>query len=109
MRNKIKQLLTLALFASTCQMASAYDFEVDGIYYEITSETDHTVSTTYKTKEGNTEYVDVTIPETVQYNGAEYFVTSVGEGSFFKCSNLRSVTLPNSVTSIGIYAFKDCM
>jgi hypothetical protein len=35
-------------------------------------------------------------------------VTSIGNYAFFKCSNLTSVTIPDSVTSIGDYAFDYC-
>ena len=35
-------------------------------------------------------------------------VTSIGKGAFFGCSSLSSITIPNSVTSIGEYAFYDC-
>ena len=35
-------------------------------------------------------------------------VTSIGEEAFFYCSGLTSVTIPNSVTSIGSYAFRYC-
>ena len=35
-------------------------------------------------------------------------VTSIGEGAFFYCPNLTSVTIPDSVTSIGAYAFYNC-
>uniref|UniRef100_UPI0040478C8A leucine-rich repeat domain-containing protein n=1 Tax=Limnohabitans sp. TaxID=1907725 RepID=UPI0040478C8A len=35
-------------------------------------------------------------------------VTSIGDYAFYNCSNLTSITIPDSVTSIGIYAFSDC-
>ena len=35
-------------------------------------------------------------------------VTSIGWGAFYNCESLTSITIPNSVTSIGDYAFIDC-
>ena len=35
-------------------------------------------------------------------------VTTIGDFAFYKCSGLISVNIPNSVTSIGNYAFDDC-
>ena len=35
-------------------------------------------------------------------------VTSIGNYAFYDCSGLTSVTIPNSVTSIGSYAFSGC-
>ncbi|WP_040534254.1 leucine-rich repeat domain-containing protein [Legionella drancourtii] len=35
-------------------------------------------------------------------------VTSIGDGAFFGCTGLQSITLPNSVTSISPWAFVSC-
>ena len=35
-------------------------------------------------------------------------VTSIGDYAFSKCANLSNVTIPSSVTSIGDYAFSEC-
>ena len=35
-------------------------------------------------------------------------MTSIGRGAFLYCSGLTSVTIPNSVTTIGNFAFSGC-
>ena len=35
-------------------------------------------------------------------------VTSIGNWAFYECSGLTSVTIPNSVISIGVAAFDNC-
>ena len=87
---------------------SAHDFEVNGIYYNITSSTDKTVEVTYRDFYLNEYSGAVTIPESVTCNGKTYSVTSIGYRAFEDCSGLTSVVIPNSVTSIGVLAFYDC-
>ena len=110
--NKIKSLV-LAVIGLLCSISvSAEDFEVDGIYYNITSSADKTVGVTFRGEsyeDYSYEYSGaVTIPESVTYNGSDYSVTSIGDFAFYLCSGLTSVVIPNSVTSIGEWAFNCC-
>lgn len=41
-------------------------------------------------------------------NNIQYNVTSIGDGAFFDCSSLTSVTIPDRVKSIGSSAFSGC-
>ena len=90
----------------------AEDFEVDGIYYDITSSTDKTVAVTYRGYSYDFYFGEysgaVTIPESVTYSGSTYSVTSIGGYAFSECFSLTSVVIPNSVTTIGECAFYRC-
>lgn len=110
--NYLKHLFT-ALLLLCCSIANAHDFEVDGIYYNILSEEDKTVEVTFK---GSTytsytnEYTGsvVILPSSVTYDNVTYSVISIGANTFRGCKTLTDVQIPNSVTSIGSYAFYYC-
>ena len=128
---KKRFLLSLLMIALSVSGLSAYDFEVDGIYYKILSDT--TVAVTYEQNDYASSYVgDIIIPETVTNDNVEYTVTRIGvsafrygfdvhsvqipntvtviEGSaFWDCANMVSVNIPNSVTRIDSEAFFDCI
>lgn len=86
----------------------AYDFNVDGIFYNIVK--DNTVSVTYQKNrvETPTYKGDLIIPSSVSYNNTSYIVTYIGNEAFRDCKNLTSVSIPNSVISIGDEAFWYC-
>ena len=90
-----------------CTLAvSAHDFEVGGIYYNITSEEDLTVVVTF----GSNKYSGaVTIPAIVTYEDVDYSVTSIENYTFSDCS-LTSIPLllPENVTDIVSEAFYGC-
>ena len=93
--------LILSVFFSIS--ASAYDVEVDGIYY-LTPKKNVAIVT-----KGDKEYSgDITIPSSIKVNESEYTVREIEETAFSNCSGLTSVTIPNSVTSIKGSTFEDC-
>ncbi len=51
---------------------------------------------------------DIIIPETVEFKGVTYRVTSIGSEAFTWCEKLKSITIPNSITSIGDRVFYQC-
>ena len=96
----------VAAFALLAVNAYAYDFEIDGIYYNVRSEKNRTV--TVVTREAISYKGDITIPDRVIYNGVTYTVTSIGK-AFSDSDALTSVDLSStSLTSIGDEAFYDC-
>ena len=99
------------LMSMACNMASAHDIAVansDGktIYYNYNSDgtsVSVTYQGTYSSNYSNEYLGEIVIPETVTYSGKTYSVTSIGSGAFEYCRGLTSVTISNSVTSIGEY------
>lgn len=99
---KQKFLLFLVLLTAAFSV-QAYDFEVDGIYYNINGDK---AIVTYS--DGSSYSGTIVIPETVTFDGTTYTVTAIEDYAFLGCPFLTNVIIPNSVTTIGNYTFADC-
>lgn len=106
LRFLILSVLSLCLtFLSAISASASYGFQKGGIYYNITSSSDHTCSVT----KGDNRYKgDIVIPESVSFGKSTYSVTEIESSVFEGCSSLTSVAIPNSVISIGDNAFQYC-
>ena len=97
-------MTTLILSVIFSISASAYDVEVDGIYYNLISK-----GNIAEVTQGDVKYSgSITIPSSIKVNDVDYAVTSIGTSAFSSCSGLTSVTIPNSVTSIEAFVFNSC-
>ena len=96
-------VLTAIIIVLLCLLAvgaSAYngtEYGSTGMYYKI-SNGEVTIT------DANNDIVTANIPESID----EYPVTSIGYYAFSGCTELTSLTIPDSVTNIGDYAFQGC-
>ena len=98
-------LFFLTLFVASSVWADEYpSIRVDGILYYV-----NTGNNTVDVGGGNQDLQgDVVVPATIRYDGQTYKVASIGAGAFMECTNISSVTIPNSVTSIENSTFEGC-
>ena len=97
----MKKVLLFAISFILNLTGYAYDFESGGMYFNIISASDKTVSLTYKDENYNTYSGDVVIPGSVIYNDMEFTVENVDYRTFRECSNLKSITLPKGLKNFG--------
>ncbi|MDR1127471.1 MAG: leucine-rich repeat domain-containing protein [Treponema sp.] len=91
---KMSMVLLSAAFSQDWVADPESDFEVS-----LNDTSDGCIITTYTGSDR-----DVVIPSKIQ----GYPVKGIGDGAFYKCRSLASVTIPNGVTKIGVEAFCKC-
>ncbi len=105
----LKPVLLALLLSTMSFTASAYDFMVDGIAYNINSDgTSVTVTYTGYYSNNYSGLKAANIPSSVTYNGITYSVISIGLDAFKDCNDLTSISIPNTIISIGGNAFQNC-
>ena len=114
MKQKKHLLVTIAMLLCSLT-ASAHDFVVGGIYYNLPAQldlADPVVSVTYMGDdyyEFKNEYRGhITIPSSVVYRGTRFRVGEIESHAFEDCNALTSVVISNGIESIGLEAFRDC-
>ena len=100
-----KLLFTLMLLLMT-MVAFAEKVEVNGLYYELINKT---LTAEVVKSDGDSYSGNIVIPESIEYEGSAYTVTSIGSNSFGFCKNIISVEISNSVRSIKSKAFYGCI
>lgn len=99
-----KMLCLLAMILASVFAASAADFMVDSICYNIIGDNQVEVTSRDSIKYAG----EVIIPSMVVNDGTTYQVTRIGDYAFQGCKELTLIDIAEGVTSIGRFAFNGC-
>ena len=105
---KTLKLLTCTMLLLVAMAAGAEtisDVTIGNLVYSLDTDTKVATVTGY---DSSNKPTDVVIPNTIEYGGKNYSVTTIGQWAFYSCISLASIDIPNSVTTIGEGAFKSC-
>lgn len=99
-------LFVLFLMATLVNVYAAIDFVINGINYRIDNR--YNGVRVISLPDGEKYTGSIVIPEYVFYDNKKYPVVVIGERAFCESSELSSVSIPNSVSTIESYAFYGC-
>lgn len=100
----MQQKILLFFFLLLSTVTASAQTLIDGIYYVLNTNTKQATVTS-----GDNKYIgQIVIPETIGHEDVTYNVTSIGSRAFKDCSNMTSVTIPNTVSYIGQETFSGC-
>ena len=102
-------LCALCACVLTAQADNYYYETIDGISYELYENGDTRTAVVQALDEEPYYYKgDIVIPATVDYDGVTYTVTMIDQYAFQYNDSVTSITLPNTIKTIGSEAFRDC-
>ena len=109
MKTKLITLLVIAMASVNAMYAQTFNIKVGDIYYKFDT-INQTAMASYRGMSYfyNNYSGDLTIPASVTYNEKSYRVVAIDGCAFFNCPNLTSLSMPNSIKSIGSGAFSNC-
>lgn len=99
----------LALALMTTLSLSAQNFKSGNLYFNVLK--GKTVEVTVESNDPAKNYSDLTVadvPATVDVNGKSYQVVAIGDRAFAGNQSIKTVTIPETVTSINPTAFDGC-
>ncbi len=100
----MKKSISITLFALLSIVYAQAQIQIGDLYYNL-DETNLTasVATSNRSYSG-----DIVVPASVNYNGNDYSVTTLDFNAFRNCSEITSITLPSTLTTIKDYALFNC-
>ena len=102
MKKRLFLLLSVIILPMAAN-AFTGEAEVDGILYYIVTKGKVAEVRAKRGYSGN-----IVIPSEIEYDGIKCVVNSIGKQTFWNCTELTSITIPNSVKKIETSAFYGC-
>ena len=100
-----------------CAQQKIYDFQEGKLFYKITSAEKRTVDVTPELDElvkangtfyNNPLEGDIVIPNKVEHQGQQYYVSGIRDNAFGGCGKITSVSIPANVGRLGDQVFLSC-
>lgn len=96
------KLLLIITFVASVNFLSAQTFTINNVNYQVSAGTNVDVIASPSATG------DLIIPSTFEDSGVTYTVLKILGNAFFGNTNITSVTFPETLTFIGLTAFRDC-
>lgn len=100
-----------------CAQQKNYDFQAGKLFYKITDAGKHLAEVTPELDEllkangtfyNNPLEGDIVIPNKVEHQGQQYYVSAIRDNAFGGCGKITSVSIPANVGRLGDQVFLSC-